>query len=334
MAPMLEVRDLVTRFYSDGATIHAVNGISYTLDAGESLAIVGESGSGKSVSVMSLMGLIKYPPGRVEGGEVIFKGRNLLKLKGEELRAIRGSEIAMIFQDPMTSLNPVLPVGLQLSEALRAHGNLNKEQARVRSAELLALVGLPNAEERLRDFPFQFSGGQRQRIMIAMALACNPSLLIADEPTTALDVTIQAQIVELVKELQQKMGMAIIWISHNLALVAGMVDKVIVMYSGYIVEQAPVDDLYERPLHPYTLGLLHALPQVDQRNQERLASIDGLPPDLRKPATACPFASRCPYVQDRCLAERPPLIPSGEQRFSACWRWEEMKDVRTFGDPL
>lgn len=287
MSHLLEVRDLVTRFYSDGARIHAVNGISYTLDAGESLAIVGESGSGKSVGVMSLMGLIRFPPGRVEGGEVFFKGRDLLKLSAEEMRTIRGSEIAMIFQDPMTSLNPVLPVGLQLTEALRAHTGATKTEAYARAAELLALVGLPNAGDRLKDFPFQFSGGQRQRIMIAMALACNPSLLIADEPTTALDVTIQAQIVELVKELQQKLGMAIIRISHNLALVAGMVDKVIVMYSGYIVETAPVDDLYERPLHPYTLGLLHAIPQIDQRNQERLASIEGLPPDLRKPATGC-----------------------------------------------
>ncbi len=334
MAHLLEVRDLVTRFYSDGARIHAVNGISYTLDAGESLAIVGESGSGKSVGVMSLMGLIRFPPGRVEGGEVLFKGRDLLKLPPDELRTLRGSEIAMVFQDPMTSLNPVLPVGLQLVEALRAHRSIDKAEASARAAELLTLVGLPNARERLRDFPFQFSGGQRQRIMIAMALACNPSLLIADEPTTALDVTIQAQIVELVKELQQQLGMAIIWISHNLALVAGMVDKVIVMYSGYIVEQAPVDDLYERPLHPYTLGLLHAIPQVDQRNQERLASIDGLPPDLRRPATGCPFAPRCPYAIDRCLAERPPLLPSGPQRASACWRWEELQGKHTFGEPL
>jgi oligopeptide transport system ATP-binding protein len=331
---LLEVRDLVTRFYSDGARIHAVNGISYTLDAGESLAIVGESGSGKSVGVMSLMGLIRYPPGRVEGGEVLFKGRNLLELSNDDLRGVRGSEIAMVFQDPMTSLNPVLPVGLQLTEALRAHTGATKDEARARAAELLQLVGLPNAADRLRDFPFQFSGGQRQRIMIAMALACNPSLLIADEPTTALDVTIQAQIVELVKELQQTLGMAIIWISHNLALVAGMVDKVIVMYSGYIVEQAPVDDLYERPLHPYTLGLLNAIPKVDQRDQERLASIDGLPPDLRQPATGCPFAPRCPYRIDRCTAERPPLLVSGANRASACWRWEELQHVHVFGEPV
>ena len=334
MAHLLEVKDLVTRFYSEGATIHAVNGISYTLDEGESLAIVGESGSGKSVGVMSVMGLIRYPPGRVEGGEVIFKGRNLLKLSADEMRKVRGDEIAMVFQDPMTSLNPVLPVGLQLMEPLMAHKGLDKAAARARAAELLALVGLPNAADRLKDFPFQFSGGQRQRVMIAMALACDPSLLIADDPTTALDVTIQAQIVELVKELQQKLGMAIIWISHNLALVAGMVDKVIVMYSGYIVEQATVDDLYERPLHPYTLGLLHALPSLDQRNLQRLASIEGMPPDLRMPATAGPFAPRCPYVIEKCLQAVPPLHPVGPSHASACWRAEELHKVHDFGEKL
>jgi len=334
MSHLLEVNNLVTRFYSDGATIHAVNGISYTLDAGESLAIVGESGSGKSVGVMSLMGLIRFPPGRVEGGEVHFKGRDLLKLSADELRKVRGGEIAMVFQDPMTSLNPVLPVGLQLMEPIQAHLGLDKRAARARAAELLSLVGLPNAADRLKDFPFQFSGGQRQRVMIAMALACNPSLLIADEPTTALDVTIQAQIVELIKELQQKLGMAIIWISHNLALVAGMVDKVIVMYSGYIVEQAPVDDLYERPAHPYTMGLLQAIPTLEQRNQERLASIEGMPPDLRTPAMACPFAPRCPYVVDRCRQGVPPLQSVGPQHSAACWRAEELRSVHTFGEAL
>ncbi|HNS02319.1 MAG TPA: ABC transporter ATP-binding protein [Anaerolineae bacterium] len=334
MTHLLEVKDLVTRFYSDGATIHAVNGISYTLDEGESLAIVGESGSGKSVGVMSIMGLIRFPPGRVEGGEVLFKGRDLLKLSPDEMRAVRGGEISMVFQDPMTSLNPVLSVGQQLMEPLRAHLGLDKAAARARAAELLSLVGLPNAAERLKDYPFQFSGGQRQRIMIAMALTCNPSLLIADEPTTALDVTIQAQIVELVKELQERLNTAIIWISHNLALVAGMVDKVIVMYSGYIIEQAPVDDLYEQPAHPYTMGLLHAIPSLDQRNQERLASIEGMPPDLRKAATACPFAPRCPYVIDRCLQEVPPLRAVGPNHTSACWRAEELRKIHNFGEEL
>jgi oligopeptide transport system ATP-binding protein len=334
MARLLEVKDLVTRFYSEGATIHAVNGISYTLEEGESLAIVGESGSGKSVSVMSILGLIRYPPGRVEGGEVIFKGRDLLKLSPDEIRQVRGSEIAMVFQDPMTSLNPVLSIGHQLMEPLRAHLGLDKPAARARTVELLSLVGLPNAADRLKDFPFQFSGGQRQRIMIAMALACNPSLLIADEPTTALDVTIQAQIVELVKQLQQKLNMAIIWISHNLALVAGMVDKVIVMYSGYIIEQAPVDDLYERPAHPYTMGLLHAIPSLEQRNQERLASIEGMPPDLRTLAVACPFAPRCPYVIDHCLHAVPPLHPVAPRHTSACWRAEELRKIHSYGEQL
>ncbi len=334
MAHLLEVKDLVTRFYTEGATIHAVNGISYTLDEGESLAIVGESGSGKSVGVMSILGLIRFPPGRVESGQVLFKERDLLKLSADEMRQVRGSQIAMVFQDPMTSLNPVLSVGQQLMEPLRAHLGLDKAAARARAAELLSLVGLPNAADRLKDYPFQFSGGQRQRIMIAMALACEPSLLIADEPTTALDVTIQAQIVELVKELQEKMNTAIIWISHNLALVAGMVDKVIVMYSGYIIEQAPVDDLYERPAHPYTMGLLHAIPSLDQRSQERLASIEGMPPDLRVPATTCPFAPRCPYVIDRCLQGVPPLQVVGPQHTSACWRAEELRKIHNFGEEL
>jgi oligopeptide/dipeptide ABC transporter ATP-binding protein len=331
MPHLLEVKDLKVRFYSEKNTIHAVNGISYTIDEGESMAIVGESGSGKSVGVLALMGLIRYPPGRVEGGSAIFRNRNLIGLGADQMRQVRGREIAMVFQDPMTSLNPVLPIGLQLTEMIQPHLGLDQEQARKRAAEMLDLVGLPNARERLRDFPFQFSGGQRQRIMIAMALSCNPSLLIADEPTTALDVTIQAQIVELVRDLQKKLGMAIIWISHNLALVAGMVDKVAVMYAGYIVEQAPVDDLYERPMHPYTLGLMHAMPQLDVKDQQRLASIDGLPPDLRREATACPFAPRCPYTIDKCRAERPPLFITGAQRTSACWRWEEIRTVEYFG---
>jgi oligopeptide transport system ATP-binding protein len=334
MAHLLEVKDLVTRFYSDGATIHAVNGISYTLDQGESMAIVGESGSGKSVGVMSVMGLIRFPPGRVEGGEALFEGRDLLKLPADQMRKVRGKSIAMVFQDPMTSLNPVLPIGLQLTETIRPHLGLDKAAARARAIEMLALVGLPRPQDRIDDFPFQFSGGQRQRILIAMALACNPRLLIADEPTTALDVTIQAQIVELVRELQQKLGMAIIWISHNLALVAGMVDKVAVMYGGYIVEQAPVDDLYERPRHPYTLGLLNAIPKLEGRDQGRLASIEGMPPDLRRPATACPFAPRCLYALDKCREELPPLFDVAPGQTSRCWRWEELGKLSRYGEAL
>ncbi len=334
MPHLLEVRDLVTRFYSDGATIHAVNGISYTLDAGESMAIVGESGSGKSVGVMSIMGLIRYPPGRVEGGQAIFEGRDLLKLPEEEMRKIRGKRIAMVFQDPMTSLNPVLPIGLQLTESIQPHLGLDRKAARVRAIEMLALVGLPRPQERIDDFPFQFSGGQRQRVMIAMALSCNPSLLIADEPTTALDVTIQAQIVELVRGLQQKLGMAIIWISHNLALVAGMVDKVAVMYGGHIVEQAQVDALFERPRHPYTLGLLNAIPKLEGRDQGRLSSIEGMPPDLRRKPDSCPFAPRCPYVVDKCREALPPLIALGPGQTSRCWRSDELSRITHYGEPL
>ena len=334
MAHLLEVKDLETRFYTEGAVVHAVNGISYVLDEGESMAIVGESGSGKSVGVMSIMGLIRYPPGRVEGGQAFFQGRDLLKLPPEEMRKIRGKAISMVFQDPMTSLNPVLPIGLQLTEAIQPHLGLDKRQARERAVEMLAMVGLPHPQERINDFPFQFSGGQRQRIMIAMSLACNPALLIADEPTTALDVTIQAQIVELVKELQQKIGMAIIWISHNLGLVAGMVDKVIVMYGGYIVEKAPVDDLYERPRHPYSLGLLNAIPKIESREQGRLASIEGMPPDLRHPATACPFAPRCLYAVDQCRKSLPPLLEIGPRRSVRCWRWEETEKISRYGEEL
>ncbi|TAH53471.1 MAG: ABC transporter ATP-binding protein [Chloroflexota bacterium] len=333
MSQLLQIKNLKVTFRSDGALIRAVNGISYSVDEGESIAIVGESGSGKSVGVMALMGLIPNPPGKIESGEVFFKGRDLLKASSAELRAIRGKEIAMVFQDPMTSLNPVLPVGLQLTEAIQAHMGLDKDQARERAIKMLALTGLPNPEQRIKDFPFQFSGGQRQRIMIAMALVCTPDLLIADEPTTALDVTIQAQIVELMRELQSELGMAIIWISHNLGLVAGVVTRVIVMYSGFIVEQAPVDDLYERPLHPYTLGLLHAVPHVDVNSQNRLASIEGMPPDLRKPISGCPFAPRCPYRIEKC-AELPPLFDAGDGRQSACWRWQELQTATTFGETL
>ncbi|MGD8587028.1 MAG: ABC transporter ATP-binding protein, partial [Chloroflexota bacterium] len=276
MARLLEVNDLVTRFYTEDGVVHAVNGISYTLDEGESLGLVGESGCGKSVSVLSVMRLIPSPPGRIDGGEVIYNGRNLLKISGEEMRSVRGREIAMIFQDPMTSLNPVLTIGRQLTEGLKLHLGMNDSQAKARAAEMLELVGIPNAADRLSDYPHQFSGGMRQRVMIAMALSCNPSLLIADEPTTALDVTIQAQIVELVKQLQDKLGMAIIWITHDLGVVAGMVEKVAVMYAGFIVEMAPVHTLYKKRRHPYTLGLLESIPKLDQSEHQRLATIKGL----------------------------------------------------------
>jgi peptide/nickel transport system ATP-binding protein len=328
MMHLLEVRNLVTRFYTEEGTVHAVNGISYTLDKGESMAIVGESGSGKSVSVLSLMGLIPHPPGKVEGGEVLFNGHNLLQLSRKQVRDIRGREMAMVFQDPMTSLNPVLTIGLQLTEALARHMGMNTEAAKKRALELLNLVGIPNAGARISDYPHQFSGGQRQRIGIAMALLCNPSLLIADEPTTALDVTIQAQIMELVAQLQQQLGMAIIWITHDLGVVAGLVEKVAVMYGGFIVEMAPVRDLYKRTSHPYTLGLLESIPTIEGRD-EQLIPIPGLPPDLLQEPAGCPFAPRCRFVIDRCWEENPPLLPLTSEHSSACWRWQE---VRTLSD--
>ena len=324
MPPVLEIRDLETRFYTKRGTVHAVNGISYTLDAGEAMAIVGESGSGKSVGALSIMGLIPEPPGKIEKGKVLLNGRDLRTLSPAEMRTIRGREIAMVFQDPMTSLNPVLTVGYQLTEGLKQHMEMTTRAARTQAADVLTLVGIPNATDRLSDFPHQFSGGQRQRIMIAMALSCSPSVLIADEPTTALDVTVQAQIVDLIKQLQHKLGMAIIWITHDLALVAGLVDKVVVMYAGHIVEQAPVQALYNMPRHPYTLGLLQSMPTLDARDQGRLTAIAGSPPDLRQPFDHCPFAPRCPYVIERCHTQKPPLMPTGPAHTSACWRWEDM----------
>ncbi|MCB9422392.1 MAG: ABC transporter ATP-binding protein [Ardenticatenaceae bacterium] len=318
MTALLEVKELQTEFYTREGVVQAVNGISYALAEGEILSIVGESGSGKSVSVLSLMGLVRQPPGRVRG-EAWFNGRNLLQLSAAESRKIRGKEIAMIFQDPMTSLNPVLTIGEQVGEALKQHLGMDEAQARKRTTELLELVGIPMAADRLDQYPHQFSGGMRQRVMIAMGLACNPRLLIADEPTTALDVTIQAQIVALVKRLQAEIGMAVIWITHDLGVVAGLAEKVIVMYAGSIAEMAPVDDLYEAPRHPYTLGLLGSLPRLDAETHEELASIDGMPPDLTQMPPGCPFAPRCPYVIDKCRAEKPILKPVGPDHFAACW---------------
>ncbi|QDL55099.1 ABC transporter ATP-binding protein [Rhodoferax aquaticus] len=323
MQALLDVNNLVTRFYSDGQTIHAVNGVSFTLNPGESMAIVGESGSGKSVSVMSVMRLIRFPPGRIEGGKALFEGQDLLALPEHEMRKIRGKRIAMIFQDPMTSLNPVLSVGVQMTEAIKLHLALGNKAARELAIEMLGLVGLPRPQERIDNFPHQFSGGQRQRIMIAMALACKPSLLIADEPTTALDVTIQAQIVDLIRTLQKQLGMAAIWISHNLALVAGVVDKVAVMYGGHIVEQAPVDALFEHPLHPYTRGLLNAIPKLSGQGQGRLQSIEGMPPDLRREPSSCPFAPRCAYAMEKCSNSLPLLSEIIPGRSVRCWRSDE-----------
>jgi peptide/nickel transport system ATP-binding protein len=333
MANFLEVRDLVTEFDTEGGIVHAVNGISYDLDAGESMAIVGESGSGKSVGVLSIMGLIPKPPGRVVGGEAIFADRDLLQISKEELRRIRGNEMSMVFQDPMTSLNPVLTIGLQLTEGLEEHQGISRSEARKQAIEMLALVGIPDAEDRLKDYPHQFSGAQRQRIGIAMGLSSNPALLIADEPTTALDVTIQAQITELVARLQKQLGMAIIWITHDLGVVASLVEKVAVMYAGHIVEMAPTRDLYKKTAHPYTLGLLESIPSIEA-TEERLIPIKGSPPDLHQEFTSCPFAPRCRYVIERCLEENPPLAKVEPNHKSACWRAEEILNGLVIADSI
>jgi oligopeptide transport system ATP-binding protein len=319
MPSLLDVRDLEVRFFTRDGVVHAVNGVSFQLNEGETLGIVGESGSGKSVTMLSILRLIPQPPGRITRGQVLFQGVDLLKLDEADIRRIRGSKIAMVFQDPMTSLNPVLTIGRQITEVLETHLNMSPREARGRAIELLRMVGIPNAEERLNDYPHQFSGGMRQRVMIAMALACHPQILIADEPTTALDVTIQAQIIDLVKRLRDELGMAIIWITHDLGVVAGLAHRVAVMYAGYIVEEAPVLELYHNPRHPYTLGLLGSLPRLDRRERRRLVSIDGMPPDLLELPRGCPFAPRCPYAIDRCWEENPQLEEVAPHHRIACW---------------
>ena len=316
---LLQVSDLRTRFHTPEGTVHAVNGISFHVNEGETVAVVGESGCGKSVSMMSLLRLIPSPPGDIYAGTAVYRGDDLLQNSEQEMEDIRGKEISMIFQDPMTSLNPVLTVGRQITEALRVHLGLSPESAEHRAVQLLEQVGIPDAGRRIYDYPHQFSGGMRQRVMIAMALSCAPSLLIADEPTTALDVTIQAQIVELVARLREALHMAIIWITHDLGVVAGMADRVIVMYAGYIVEEASVEDLYDSPSHPYTLALLAALPRVDRRRDQRLKSIPGSPPNLLVEPHGCPFAPRCEFVIDKCRRENPALIQLGKNHATACW---------------
>ena len=320
MTTLLDVKDLKTRFQTPEGTVYAVNGISFHVDEGETLAVVGESGCGKSVSMLSVLQLILVPPGDIAGGVVLYRGQDLLKKSEHEMETIRGQEIAMIFQDPMTSLNPVLTIGRQITESLRVHMGMDQNAANVRAVELLEMVGISDPSNRLGDYPHQFSGGMRQRVMIAMALACNPGLLIADEPTTALDVTIQAQIVELVSRIRQQVGMAVIWITHDLGVVAGIADRVMVMYAGFIVEEANVNDLYENPRHPYTTALLGALPRVDRRRDRRLKSIPGAPPSLLVEPHGCPFATRCEFVIERCKTENPPLTPVGENHHNiACW---------------
>ncbi|MGD2159233.1 MAG: ABC transporter ATP-binding protein [Anaerolineales bacterium] len=321
----MEIKNLETRFYTQDGVVHAVNGVSYTMDQGETLGVVGESGCGKSVHALSIMRLIQDPPGKIEEGEVWFDGRDLLKISNEEMRLIRGGDLAMVFQDPMTSLNPSYTVGFQIVEALMLHLDIDKDQAREQAGELLNFVGIPDAHKRLDDYPHQFSGGMRQRAMIAMGLSCSPKLLIADEPTTALDVTIQAQIVELVKRLQDQFGMAVMWITHDLGVVADLAETINVMYAGYILERGEVMDVYKRPRHPYTLGLLASLPRLDEAPGTKLISIPGLPPDLIDLPQGCPFVKRCVYAIDHCMEEMPPLESSDdESHLVACWRWEEI----------
>jgi len=325
-APVLVVDGLKTIFHTMDGTIHAVNGVSFYLREGELVGVVGESGSGKSVTMMSLMKLLPEPPAEIVAGTARLGRRDLLQLKPAQLRKVRGAEVGFVFQDPMTSLNPVFTVGFQLIEPLREHLGLSKRAARARAVELLALVGIPSPEERLNDYPHQFSGGMRQRVMIAIALACDPKVLIADEPTTALDVTIQAQIIELVKKLRQELGMGIVWITHDLGVVAGIADRVMVMYGGLVVEHAPVAELYARPLHPYPRALLETLPSLDSTRTERLRTIGGQPPHLTEAPAACPFRARCAHALAQCHAENPPLIEIGDNHQVACW-WDLERDT-------
>ena len=307
--PLLSVEDLVVKFRTHEGTIHAVNGVTFQLREGERLGLVGESGCGKSVTNLALIRLLPQPAGRIEGGRVMFDGQNLVDLREDELRAIRGRDVAMIFQDPMTSLNPVLTIEEQMVETIRAHREMTREQAIARAVQLLSMVGIPKPETRLKSFPHQFSGGMRQRVMIAMALALEPKLMIADEPTTALDVTIQAQVLELLRDLTERLGSALVLITHDLGVVAGMTNRINVMYAGYIVESATTAELFANPSHPYTVGLLHSIPRLDAVEGSPLVPIEGRPPDMRHAPTACPFAARCRWRLERCWQENPPLAP-------------------------
>ena len=327
MPRLLEVRNLATHFATRGGVVKAVNGISYHLDEGETLGIVGESGCGKSVSALSIMRLVPDPPGKIVGGEILFRGQDLLELSDRDMRRVRGAEIAMVFQDPFTSLNPVLTVGSQITEALQLQTGMNGMRGRERAIELLRLVGIPNPKTRMKEYPHQFSGGMRQRVMIAMALSREPRLLIADEPTTALDVTVQQQIIDLVKRLQTQLGLAVIWITHDLGVVASVAKRVVVMYAGSIVEEASTIDLFDSPRHPYTIGLLESLPSLHDRRGKKLFSIPGQPPDLTELTGGCPFADRCDYVEERCREAHPPLEAVGHGHSVACRRTEQTEGV-------
>jgi oligopeptide/dipeptide ABC transporter ATP-binding protein len=316
--PILQVKNLRTDFFTDDGVVHAVRDISFDLNPGETLGIVGESGCGKSVTAMSILGLVQTP-GRVTGGEILYKGDDLTKLSSEEMREIRGRDIAMIFQDPLSSLNPVLKVGFQLEEAMLAHKKQARQGVKQRVVQLLQQVRIPAAEKRVKDYPHQFSGGMRQRAMIAMGLSNEPGILIADEPTTALDVTVQAQILELLRDLNEELGTSIMLITHNLGVVAGLCKRVIVMYAGQIVEQGPVEQIFANPQHPYTWSLLRAIPRIDSDRHDRLVSIEGLPPDLIQPPPGCAFHPRCPFRIEKCFSDVPPLLNVGPRQEAACW---------------
>ncbi|MGH2387282.1 MAG: ABC transporter ATP-binding protein [Chloroflexota bacterium] len=318
---LLTVQDLRTHFFTRAGVVKAVDGVSFDLRAGETLGIVGESGSGKSVTALSIMRLIPTPPGRIVSGKLLFDGQDLLTVGKSRLRQLRGNKLSMIFQDPMTSLNPVFTIGYQLEETLRAHTHLSRGQVRARAIELLQRVGIPAAEKRLRDYPHNFSGGMRQRVVIAIALACNPKLIIADEPTTALDVTIQAQILDLLRTLSKDFGTAVLLITHDLGVVAGMCDRIVVLYGGRVLETGTVDEIFKAPRQPYTQGLLRSIPRMDQPRGELLQPIPGSPPDMLHPPKGCPFMPRCPLAVERCVAEMPPLVRIGDSptHEAACW---------------
>ena len=324
MPTLMKVSGLATQFFTEDGIVKAVDGIEYDLEEGETLGLVGESGCGKSVSALSVLRLIPNPPGRIVGGEVMFEGQDLLKLSEEDMRHIRGNRISMVFQEPMTSLNPILTIGRQITEPLELHMGMTAQQAEDRAIELLGLVGIPDAAARINDYPHQFSGGMRQRVMIAMALSCSPKLLIADEPTTALDVTIQAQVLELMQRAAKEVGASLIVITHNLGVVARYADRVNVMYAGKIIERGTAEEIYKNPKHPYTVGLLQSVPRLDEPRREKLNPIEGMPPDLVDLPPGCSFRARCTYAVDRCAEEVPPLASVGDDHLAACWESERV----------
>jgi oligopeptide/dipeptide ABC transporter ATP-binding protein len=328
VAKLLDIHNLRTQFNTSAGIVKAVDGISYDVDEGETVAIVGESGCGKSVGAMSILRLIPDPPGKIVEGVINFRGRNLLELDDEEIRKVRGAQISMVFQEPMTSLNPVLSIGHQLTETICLHLGSSEEEATNRALELLGMVGISDAARRLKQYPHQLSGGMRQRVMIALALSCDPKLIIADEPTTALDVTIQAQILELMKDLSRRLGVALIIITHNLGVVARYADRVNVMYAGKIVEMGTAEQVYHDPTHPYTVGLLASVPRMDQKRGKQLVPIEGQPPDLTRLDDGCSYRPRCRWAIDRCASEFPPLEDIGDDHVSACWRMREMRELR------